>query len=224
MTIAKTSNAYDVNDTYGTQGATGTNYDPQTWAVHTVAHPGVIDWDEDGSGFLRAKLGICVTVEDITDPIVTINAESGQFNITEETPVDTTYAAEWITASDVAAGYLKQPYDLVSGGTDMPRKMIASFALTGEEFGNGVTDVHGLALIEQHQTDDPTDAEIEAFELPAVHDESGSIAADEVTAFDALMPVSAYLMKRLIAKNSNAIGYRTLQVINFPIVGVGSTL
>lgn len=224
MTISKTTGAYDINDTYGTQGATGSNYDPQTWAVRTVSHRGSVAWDEDGAGALRAKLGACVTVASVSDPVVTIEVTSGKFDLTEETPTNTTYAAEWVTTADVDAGYLDQPYDPLSGGPDMPRKMVARFALTGDEFGAGVTDVHGLALIEQHDTDDPDDADIQPFEIPAVFDESAAIPSDERTAFDALMPCSAYLMKRLVADNANAVGYRTLQVFSFPIVGVGSTL
>lgn len=221
MTLSKTTYAYDVTDAYGTQGAVGSNYDPQTWAVRTVSHPGAVEWDDEGAGYLRATLAACVTVADVTDPVVTLTADAGEFSLEVDTPTDTTYSADWVTTADDDAGFLKQPFDLVSGGPDMPRKMAATFSLRGDEFGPGVTDVHGLALIERH---DAADTDIKAFERPAVFDESGAIPSDERTAFDALMPCSAYLLKRLIANNANAVGYRTLQVFSFPIVGVGSSL
>lgn len=83
------------------------------------------------------------------------------------------------------------------------------------EGGHNLT---GTRIAEQNDEDAGVSDSTEAFTIPPVYDLSTGPVADEFILFAANMPCSAYIMKKLICENANAVGFKTTNDFSFPVL------
>lgn len=231
MTIAQSTNALEITDAYGSYSSTSGIVGSQInlgmfWRVPILHSLGLSDANDKTGGKFR---GVChwkVSNSQTTSLACDIGWNATKFNNTEAPDETTVYSAAWFESTfNAAQGSLEgSPSKLISGGPDMPRILDIDMALTGGKYFETFVSVRGLGLAELNEKSE-ADAGIKPLETTGIHDESAfPVGATKRTIFDANMPCSAYLMKRIVADNSNAFAFKTLTVFNFPILGIGSTI
>jgi hypothetical protein len=226
MTISKTTNGADVTDNYGTQGATGSAYDDQTFVISKVVTTSARAWDETGESYFGGELGALVTVRSTGADDVTVTGDTDGWNVLGVVDRSSTSASVWQAFDDDDNGHLEGGGHKVPAiGNAAPTLAVVTFGISGDEFGPaaGQTDVHGFALRERHESPMPTGEVIQTYITPAIHDLT-DLGDGTISAFDENMPCSSYLMKVLLSGNANAIAYSGIDQLSFPVVGVGSSL
>jgi len=227
MAIAATTSSIPVSDAYGLVNATGS----QVYQLPIVMFKSDSQWTDQGA--LYGYVGTMSTVTDTTYADVTTIVKIGARFVDETTVVKTaTHVAEWSFETDVDNGTLKAPLKqtIPRIGLDAPSWTVATFEIDtdGTTAYGSKTNVHGFYFEEFPKQDGAVQSLIKPFSATGTYDlppdDGGSGTPEKFSLFDAEMPCSAYVMKYLVCNNANAVGFRTLTRVSFPLMGSGSSV
>lgn len=224
MTITQSAGGLTATDNYGPNGGVGAFYDPQAFRIARVVQQTQRDWNEETAGYHPQIFGACVSVRSTSADDVTIGADAAKFTASRVVDKSSTLASVWVVDTDTDEGELigGNSDRVPDGGPQAPRVVRVEFEIKGDSFGPAADeiDIHGFIIGDDNQSPMPTGETAPAFEMQAFPIGTSG----EITIYDENMPCSAYLMQQAVCNNANAIGYKTLDVVTFPIVGIGSVV
>jgi len=227
--ITRTTGALNANDAYGLVNAE----EQQAYKLPITLYKNDSYWS-DGTG-LWGGVSIQNTVittasQDVFTVVTVPYVETGSgANFIDETTIDksSTHNSEWSSPFEIDADngrLIGMPNKTVPNiGTNAPAVVVAQFDIStdGTSVYAANTNIHGFFF---EESQDPS-ITFPVFEVSGVHDITADpLDAADFSLFDEDMPCSAYLMKVLVSGNANAVGFRTLTRVSFPLVGLGSTV
>jgi hypothetical protein len=230
MTISATTGAITATDAYGLVGAT----EPQDYRLPITLYRNDTYW-ADGAGlwggFSPESKVTATTDQDVT-VVCTIPFQSntgGTANFQQSITIDnaSTHGSEYdlpIVIDEDNGRLVGLPNKTVpSIGQAAPAVVVAQFEIStdGTSAYATQTNVNGIVFVESQNPS----SSIPTFEVSGIHDwTTSSLPSESFSLYDADMPCSAYLMKQLVSINANAVGFKTLTRVSFPLMGIGSSV